>query len=569
MNARWTTVRSASLASAVFFTPIAAYAQAADVTPETVIVTGSLITRPGFDTPTPVTSVTADDLSKAATTNLVDLLQTMPQFGAGVTNQTGYQGGNYAGATYANLRNLGTNRTLVLLDGDRIVPTALTNIIDFNMLPTTLLQRVDVVTGGASSTYGSDAVAGVVNLILDKSFDGFKASAQYGNNTQNAYEGYKAEAAAGMDFDGDRGHVEASFSYFDNPQIYEAKQANWNLSSAYVLNPAYTATNGQPQLVLANHIGLYKEATGGVITSGPLANTVFVGKNAVPSLYIPGNISGVISSGGNASSQDTDDDGLALAQHGMNAFIYTRYRITPDITAHFEFDYGQDGGTSAVLPYQSSGNITILSGNPFIPAATQAEMTALGVTSFQMGSNNINLMNPEYNESLFIGRRDLTQGTIGLDGVFAGWAWKADYSHGETHGIEMWEGDAYAAYYNNAIDAVVAPAGNTAGIAPGTVVCRSTLTNPTNGCQPLDLFGVGNASQAALNYVQPVPWTRINNALDAASVSAQGNPIDDWAGPISVAFGAAYRRQSLVGTSDPVTLTYGLTTATTRPSMAQ
>ena len=121
----------------------------------------------------------------------------------------------------------------------------------------------------------------------------------------------------------------------------------------------------------------------------------------------------------------------------------------------------------------------------------------------------------------------------------------------------MWEGDAYAAYYNNAIDAVVAPAGNTAGIAPGTIVCRSTLTNPTNGCQPLNLFGVGNASQAALNYVQPVPWTRINNALDAAQVSAQGNPIDDWAGPISVAVGAAYRRQSLVGTSDPLTLTYG------------
>ena len=216
------------------------------------------------------------------------------------------------------------------------------------------------------------------------------------NNTESAYEGYKADAAAGLDFDGDRGHVEASISYFDNPQIYEAKQANWNRDSALVLNPAYTATNGQPQLILADNIGLYKKSTGGVITSGPLANTIFIGKNAVPTLYDPGNISGVLSTGGNADTSDTADDGLALAQHGLNAFVYARYRITPDITAHFQFDYGQDGGVSAVLPYQSSGNITILSGNPFIPAATQAEMTALGVTSFQMGSNNINLINPEY-----------------------------------------------------------------------------------------------------------------------------------------------------------------------------
>ena len=195
-------------------------------------------------------------------------------------------------------------RTLVLLNGDRIVPTALTNIIDFNMLPTTLLQRVDVVTGGASSTYGSDAVAGVVNLILDTNFDGFKASAQYGNNTQNAYEGYKADAAFGMDFDGDRGHIEGSLSYFDSPQIYEAKQTNWNPSERVDSESRVYSYQRPAAANLVNNIGLYKESTGGVITSGPLANTIFLGKNAVPTLYNPGYVSGILSTGGNADTSN-------------------------------------------------------------------------------------------------------------------------------------------------------------------------------------------------------------------------------------------------------------------------
>ena len=140
-------------------------------------------------------------------------------------------GGGAGGANYINLRNLGTSRTLVMLNGERVVSSALTNAVDLNLLPTTLLKRVDIVTGGASASYGSDAVAGVVNLVLDTNYEGFKADAQYSNNGQNAYEGYKTDVAFGTGFDGDRGHVVASFSYFDNPQFYLARQTSWNRSS--------------------------------------------------------------------------------------------------------------------------------------------------------------------------------------------------------------------------------------------------------------------------------------------------------------------------------------------------
>src|SRR6202012_4829581 len=118
-------------------------------------------------------------------------------------------------------------------------------------------------------------------------------------------------------------------------------------------------------------------------------------------------------------------------------------------------------------------------------------------------------------------------------------------------------GTPYLANYNLAVDAVVAPVGNTAGIAPGTIVCRSTLTNPTNGCAPLDVFGVNNASTAAYNYIVPPQWTQINNKQDVASGSIQGEPISDWAGPVSVAGGASYRSESATSVSNPLAYTQG------------
>jgi iron complex outermembrane receptor protein len=260
-NLRKTAIRSVLLSSVSLFAPLAAYAQStADTGTESLTVTGTLISRPGFQAPTPVTSVSSADLEVAAPTTLVDQLSTLPQFGSAVTNHAGYQLGNLAGSTTVNLRNLGTIRTLVLVNGERVVSSQLTNVVDFNLLPSTLIKRVDVVTGGASASYGSDAVAGVVNIILDTDFEGFKAEAQYGNNRQNAYETYKYGASAGTSFDGDRGHIMGTISYFDSPQIYTQRQTDWYTGSVLMLKPGSTT-----QLIHANHVGLYGTSTGGVI----------------------------------------------------------------------------------------------------------------------------------------------------------------------------------------------------------------------------------------------------------------------------------------------------------------
>jgi outer membrane receptor protein involved in Fe transport len=549
-------VRSFLLSTVAIGLPAAAYGQDAGSAGETVVVTGSRIVRAGFEAPTPVTAVSASDIEKSATTTLADALNELPQFGSPTTSNAGFQGGNTGGANFINLRNLGTTRTLVLLNGERVVSSSLTNSVDLNTLPSTLIKRVDVVTGGASASYGSDAVAGVVNLILDTNFEGFKGNVQYSNNGQNAYEGYKAEAAAGTSFDDDRGHIVASVSYFDNPQFYLLRQAPWNNGTALVLNPNYTATNGQPRVIHADHIGQSQEAQGGVILAGPLKNTLFVGPNATPTSYRPGNISGVISNGGDADQSFLLNSPVGLPQHGYNFYTYASYKITPDINAHLELNYGSDGGSSEIGPYQRAGNVTITADNPYIPAATKAQMTALGVTSFQLGTNNINTGNPKVGGVIYPNERAQERVVLGFDGTLGGsWTWSAYYQHGETHTNERWLNDIYIPNYNLAIDAVAAPAGNTAGIAPGTIVCRSTLTNPANGCQPLNVFGTGTASAAAIKYLTPVAFTEVDNKQDVAALSAQGEPFSNWAGPISLAGGAEYRSESAISFSDPLTYT--------------
>jgi iron complex outermembrane receptor protein len=301
--------------------PTIAYAQDASSAPETVVVTGSLISRPGFEAPTPVTSVTATDLNQGAKNTLADTLNQLPQFGAPTTSDTGFNGQS-AGANYINLRNLGSTRTLVLLNGERVVASSLTNSVDLNTLPSSLLQRVDVVTGGASASYGSDAVAGVVNLIVNTNFQGLKADAQYSNNTLNAYEGYRADIDYGTSFDGDRGHIVASFSYFDNPQFYLIGQAPWNNNTALVLNPAYTATNGQPQLVHANGTAVSVATVGGVIFGGPLNDTQFVGPTAQPVHFNPGNVSGNICNACDGDTNWLDKSPIAQPQNGYNFYTY-------------------------------------------------------------------------------------------------------------------------------------------------------------------------------------------------------------------------------------------------------
>src|SRR5579872_3575358 len=199
-------------------------ANAAGPGTETVVVTGSRIVTNGNNMPTPVTVVTTENLETLKPTNIVDGLLELPVFEGSRSQQsatitTGAAGAGAPASNQLNLRYFGANRTLILFDGQRVAPTTIANIVDVDSIPQMLVQRVDVVTGGVSAVYGSDAVIGVVNFIPDHNFDGVKLQAQAGQSQWGDRQNWKAGIAAGTSlFDG-KGHVEASFQHYSDAGV--------------------------------------------------------------------------------------------------------------------------------------------------------------------------------------------------------------------------------------------------------------------------------------------------------------------------------------------------------------
>ena len=199
---------------------------------QTITVTGSRVIRNGNSSPSPVTVVATDDLYKSNPgATLAEALNTLPTFAGsrGATSNpttVGSAAGGNGGANQLNLRNLDATRTLVLMDGKRVPPSLFNGVIDVDVIPQMLIERVDVVTGGVSAVYGSDAVSGVVNYIVNHKFKGLRADASYGLTQYGDGTKFDAGVAYGTDV-GDRGHVEASYEYRDEGGIGRRSDRGW------------------------------------------------------------------------------------------------------------------------------------------------------------------------------------------------------------------------------------------------------------------------------------------------------------------------------------------------------
>src|ERR1043165_7138708 len=196
--------------AAIAALPGIAYAQTATDRVETVTVTGSRVISDAANSPTPLTVVSTDDLKAMAPTSLPAGLNKLPVFqGSQIVGRPGDGSHNYSSSTL-NLRNFGAHRTLVLMDGHRLTPSNDDGTVDVDTIPQMLISRVDVVTGGASAVYGSDAVTGVVNFVLNKTFEGVKFDVNTGLSTYADAMSYNLGAAAGTSLFGGRGHFEAA-----------------------------------------------------------------------------------------------------------------------------------------------------------------------------------------------------------------------------------------------------------------------------------------------------------------------------------------------------------------------
>ena len=515
-----------------------------------IVITGTRIIQNGNNMPTPVTVVSTDQLTRTVPRTVVEGLQQLPVF-SGTRNQTtqpGNGGGNGVGRNL-NLRNVGATRTLVLFDGMRVPPTTQGGEVNADFVPSMLLQRVDVVTGGASAVYGSDAVAGVVNFVTDRNFNGFKFDAHYGVSDLGDANEMKIGVAGGTNLFGGRGHIQGSYEYFNSPGVFTKLDREW-ARKVYTVQGAGTAA---APVRLVENTRLTRSSTLGLISGvgntnagNPLRDMVFRTNGVLDRFNhgtaIPGTTAAESGGDGayfyNASLQNKFQSDLAYA------------RFDYDISENVHFYIQGTGMLSQVQNNHETVEttaITLSANNAFLhPTYQQAMLGANRPTFvFQKFMQQAGAKSPK---SAIRGYHS----TVGLEGkLFGGWNWNIGYLKSANQQNTRLVNNLNSGRLYAAADAVRAP--------DGRIVCNVELTNPGlyPGCVPINLFGPTSESAEALKYVLGDTSFETTTKMDTVSGSFTGSPFSTWAGEVGVAVSAEWRKlsyQLISSLGDPVKL---------------
>ena len=392
------------LAGASFLTfPTLAAAQSAPAAGDVseVVVTGSRLISNGNNQPTPVTVVSTEALQNSKPTTLMDALNDLPVF-SGSRSQTsnpisaGIAGAGSPASNQLNLRNLGASRTLVLFDGQRVAPTTIAGVVDADIIPQMLVQRVDTVTGGVSAVYGSDAVAGVVNYVIDKKFTGIKGEISGGETTYKDNKNWKAALSYGTGFANDRGHVLLSGEVAHEDGIYRADNRSWATEGwALINNPTYTATNGQPRVLKRPNVALATASLGGAIacaatsTCASLRGIAF-GPGGTPYNLVLGPIvSDPIMAGGSMGDNDLrhgTDNSIIPKQDRRNVFGRVSYDVMDNLSVFAETTFAMLETDTRYYYGGFANNLTVRPENPYMPVDVANRIRALGLTSVPFGT---------------------------------------------------------------------------------------------------------------------------------------------------------------------------------------
>ncbi len=545
---------------------------------EEVVVTGTRIQQSGMQTPVPVTTVDADELAAMAPGNLVEGVSRLPQFFANQTptsNESWFTRGGYGNL---NLRGLGINRTLTLLDGRRMISSTAFGGVDINVFPEAMIERVETVTGGASAAYGTDAVAGVANFILDTDFTGVRTHLQTGQTSRGDADNYEFSVAFGTEV-GRRGHFLISAERFDQDGVHDFTDRDWyqgwgtipDANGMLLVRPRVVSANSTfDGLIFAPGTALhglafkpdgsYEPFQIGDIASGALGTP--------PARHS-------VANGGSGDDLGAEVQTLMPDNERESVFAYFDFDFSDNLTVYAQAIYGSNKTHRYNAPRGSLQGtptaITIFADNAFLPDELRAIMNdpEAPIESFtlrRMGSKedigrDITLWDDNEMTSLTAGFKLTLDG-----GAFDGWQVDGYYQRGDNerrwyqHGLRV---DRIHA----AVDAVQ---------SGDDIVCRTTLfSDHFAGCKPLNLFGRGRASNEAIDWVVGNdPGEAITTPLffagsgydlgivdsyiaEAAKVNitemeqnlfeltANGQISEGWAGPISLAVGVSYRDEEI------------------------
>jgi outer membrane receptor protein involved in Fe transport len=507
-----------------------------------VVVTGSRVIRNGDRSPTPVTVVTMEDIQRVQPTTIADGLNQLPVFSSS-RGQFSNPGGSLTatggslGANQLNMRNLGPVRNLILFDGNRVPPTSTNNIVDVDMIPQMLLQRVDTVTGGASAVYGSDAITGVVNFITDRKFIGVKAHAQYGVSKYGDGKQVNAGVAGGTAL-GERGHIEGSYEYRKDDGIPYRSDRPF-LTQQAVEGAGSAASPYQ----LFNNVRLVNQPFGGRVTNaGSALGTQYFATDGVLTPFVNGTATtaSCCQVGGAGGYYDAS---LKASLQSQQVFARFDYELMENVRAHISGLYNAKENSVFNAP-PGLNNVTISRENAFLAPAYGAQLLAAAQTTFTLSKifNQAPRTNPTPKSSQY-----WING--GLEGEVGGWDWSVSYSHAQTKLELTTKNVVNNQRLSAALDAVTNSTGQT--------VCNASLTNSAYAdCVPLNVFGPTSASQAAISYILGAAKYDAVTTMNDLAGQISGSPFATWAGPVTVALSGEWRDMSYLSRSDtlPTTL---------------
>lgn len=564
MKMHWTMTASASVLAFVTLSPVA-LAQTAEnpaveaedtaTDAEEIVVTGSRIEgNSTFKAPTPVTSLNQEQLVASAPANIADALKLLPAI-VPVGGPTAGGGTANGGQNFLNMRGLGNDRTLVLVNGMRFVPAGPTGLIDTNLIPQSLVSRVDVVTGGASAAYGSDAVAGVANFVLDTRLKGLKLDTYVGVSERGDNQEFKLQASGGFNAIDGRLRVVASGEHFNSEGVSGSARDFRRTAGNQIRNPAATSTFIRASDVRTPYTlgGLVVVGAGGTTANNALISGLMFNPGGGTSPYDYGtNATTVRATSGTQDGGDgfrvSTGQEIVRPLKRDTLFLHSEFDVLDNLTVIAEGNWGKTQSIFENSP--SVATMTIQRANPFLALAAPSlvsQMTSLGVTRF-----TLNRLILERGPTLTVNDNETLRGMFGLKGNALGLNWNVAYQYGRN--------DNHSETGENIVTANLARAVNAVS-SGGQIVCADTLSatqatrDAAAGCVAFNPFGAGAPSAAALDYIfgTSVFDTRTTQKVFDATVS--GTVFDLPAGPLQFAAGYEWRKLSANTVADARSLT--------------
>ena len=578
----------------------AAHAQDANNV-EAVTVTGSRLIQDITLSPTPITAVTADQLQATTPTDIPDALNKLPVFIGGRTPRSQDNASRNTSGNVLSLRNFGVSRTLILLDGHRVAPSNEDGTVDTDVLPQMLMTRVDVVTGGASAVYGSDAVAGVVNFVLDKKFDGFKYNVNAGISKYMDAAEQNLGFAWGTPLWGGRGHFEMATRYFNQDMVPISARPYGYGGQAWTQSGLGTAAAPYTNTPYSRHFD--RSAYGHVMCGTGCAynNYDFApgGGNIAPMVHGIPTTTANLETGGGGGYDPFGAFKSALRQY--EAFGRLSYDITPDINAYIQTSWSESHNYAIWTPTSesSAGNTvnSFFADNPFLSDATRAELMAnstlflptytsqpagavgggtpplppAGVPYFKAPGYTFNTIGGmDAGKQNFIYRTRGMDRYLNVEGGLTGTvmdgrlSWDVYFNHGDSRVSVQNPNNTNNAKFLAAQDAVIAPAGTKVnGVdVGGTAVCwvttQAAYASLYPGCQPLNMFDPQNGTSAAsYRYItESTQWALVQTLNDIGGSISGGLGFGLPAGEISAALSGEARWATYTMTTNALPTDY-------------